>query len=162
MPRSDYRYGPYDDGPDPLAPPYDVAEAIDALGEDVLAGASPPTRCASCSTGAPTGCAGSTRCAAAPSSGSGRCASAASSTAPWTRSARCSTRPSPWSRAPCSPTPPTTPGCASSSSTTCPPTTAQAVQELSDYDWRSPQARETYDQIGELLRAEVLDQQFRA
>ena len=35
------------------------------------------------------------------------------------------------------------------------------MQELSDYDWRSPEARETYDRIGELLRAEVLDAQFR-
>ncbi len=42
-----------------------------------------------------------------------------------------------------------------------PSSTAAAVQELSDYDWRSPEARQTYDRIGELLRAEVLDQQFR-
>jgi len=29
------------DGPDPLAPPVDLAEALDAIGEDVMAGASP-------------------------------------------------------------------------------------------------------------------------
>ncbi|MEO5875824.1 MAG: hypothetical protein ABIS86_13075, partial [Streptosporangiaceae bacterium] len=33
-----YRYGPYREGPDPLAPPYDVREALDAVGEDVLEG----------------------------------------------------------------------------------------------------------------------------
>lgn len=38
---------------------------------------------------------------------------------------------------------------------------ARAVRELADYDWRSPQARETYEQISELLRREVLDTQFR-
>src|SRR3954469_22562392 len=33
-----YRYGPWVGGPDPLAPPYDVRQALDALGEEVLAG----------------------------------------------------------------------------------------------------------------------------
>ena len=32
------RYGRYDGGPDPLAPPVDLAEALDAIGEDVFAG----------------------------------------------------------------------------------------------------------------------------
>ncbi len=35
------RYAPYDGGPDPLAPPVDLAEALDAIGEDVMAGYSP-------------------------------------------------------------------------------------------------------------------------
>ena len=35
------RYGPYDGGPDPLAPPVDLAEALDAIGQDVMAGYSP-------------------------------------------------------------------------------------------------------------------------
>jgi len=38
-PRS--RYAPYHGGPDPLAPPVDIAEALDAIGEDVMAGYSP-------------------------------------------------------------------------------------------------------------------------
>lgn len=38
---------------------------------------------------------------------------------------------------------------------------SRAVRELADYDWRSPQARETYEQIADLLRREVLDSQFR-
>jgi uncharacterized protein with von Willebrand factor type A (vWA) domain len=33
-----YRYGPWQGGPDPLAPPYDVRQALDALGEEVLSG----------------------------------------------------------------------------------------------------------------------------
>jgi len=36
-----YRYGAYDGGPDPLASPFDVRAAVDAMGENVLAGASP-------------------------------------------------------------------------------------------------------------------------
>jgi uncharacterized protein with von Willebrand factor type A (vWA) domain len=35
------RYGRYDGGPDPLAPPVDLAEALDALAEDVMNGYSP-------------------------------------------------------------------------------------------------------------------------
>jgi uncharacterized protein with von Willebrand factor type A (vWA) domain len=35
------RYGPYDGGPDPLAPPVDLAEALDVIGQDVMAGYSP-------------------------------------------------------------------------------------------------------------------------
>src|SRR5579862_245856 len=38
---SNYRYGAYDDGPDPLAPPYDVREALDDMGERILAGDNP-------------------------------------------------------------------------------------------------------------------------
>jgi uncharacterized protein with von Willebrand factor type A (vWA) domain len=39
QPRS--RYTPYDGGPDPLAAPVEIAEALDAIGEDVMAGYSP-------------------------------------------------------------------------------------------------------------------------
>lgn len=35
-----FRYGSWRDGPDPLAPPYDVRAALDAVGRDVLAGGS--------------------------------------------------------------------------------------------------------------------------
>lgn len=40
------------------------------------------------------------------------------------------------------------------------PSTAQAVQELSDYDWRSSEARENYEKIKDLLGREMLDQRF--
>jgi uncharacterized protein with von Willebrand factor type A (vWA) domain len=35
------RYGRYADGPDPLAPPVDLSDALAAIGEDVMAGYSP-------------------------------------------------------------------------------------------------------------------------
>lgn len=41
-----------------------------------------------------------------------------------------------------------------------PPSPAKAVQELSDYDWRSGEAREKYEQIKDLLGREMLDQRF--
>jgi uncharacterized protein with von Willebrand factor type A (vWA) domain len=42
-----------------------------------------------------------------------------------------------------------------------PDETARAVRELSDYEWRSPEAQASYDEILDLLRREVLDSQFR-
>jgi uncharacterized protein with von Willebrand factor type A (vWA) domain len=41
-----------------------------------------------------------------------------------------------------------------------PASPAKAVQELSNYDWRSPEARQKYDQIKDLLGREMLDQRF--
>jgi len=42
-----------------------------------------------------------------------------------------------------------------------PEDTARAVRDLADYDWRSPQARESYEQIRQMLQREVLDAQFQ-
>ncbi|MGO2113131.1 MAG: hypothetical protein ACTH31_16115, partial [Pseudoclavibacter sp.] len=36
-----HRYGQYDNGPDPLAPPFDLSEALDSIAEDVMSGYSP-------------------------------------------------------------------------------------------------------------------------
>ncbi|WP_217702567.1 vWA domain-containing protein [Nocardioides guangzhouensis] len=41
-----------------------------------------------------------------------------------------------------------------------PPSTAAAVSELSTYDWQSGEAREAYEQIKDLLGREMLDQRF--
>lgn len=41
-----------------------------------------------------------------------------------------------------------------------PTSPAKAVQELSGYSWRSGEARETYEQIKDLLGRELLDQRF--
>ncbi len=42
-----------------------------------------------------------------------------------------------------------------------PRSTAAAVRELTDYDWTSPQAEQLYREILDELRSDVLDQQFR-
>lgn len=36
-----YAYGPYTGGPDPLAPPFDIRQAMDEIGRDVMEGSSP-------------------------------------------------------------------------------------------------------------------------
>lgn len=40
------------------------------------------------------------------------------------------------------------------------PSPAKAVQELADYNWRSGEARESYEKIKDLLGREMLDQRF--
>ena len=40
------------------------------------------------------------------------------------------------------------------------PSPAKAVQELSEYDWRSAEARQKYEQIKDLIGREMLDQRF--
>lgn len=40
-PSGNYSYGPWHEGPDPLAPPIDLSEAVRFLGEEVMGGASP-------------------------------------------------------------------------------------------------------------------------
>ena len=40
------------------------------------------------------------------------------------------------------------------------PSPAKAVQELSEYDWRSPEARQKFEQIKDLMGREMLDQRF--
>src|ERR1700712_2989822 len=39
--RDSYLYGPFVDGPDPLAPPVDLRAALDKIGQDVMEGSSP-------------------------------------------------------------------------------------------------------------------------
>ncbi|HEY9390552.1 MAG TPA: hypothetical protein VIR27_12425, partial [Mycobacteriales bacterium] len=41
MPTPGWRYGAWHGGRDPLEPPFDVREALDAVGDDVLTGSSP-------------------------------------------------------------------------------------------------------------------------
>jgi uncharacterized protein with von Willebrand factor type A (vWA) domain len=41
-----------------------------------------------------------------------------------------------------------------------PPSPAKAVQELSEYQWRSEEAKQKYEQIKDLLGREILDQRF--
>jgi uncharacterized protein with von Willebrand factor type A (vWA) domain len=42
-----------------------------------------------------------------------------------------------------------------------PSDTAEAIRRLSGYDWRSAAARQTFEELRDLLRREVLDAQFR-
>ncbi len=157
----DYRYGAYDDGPDPLAAPYDVAEAVDALGEEVLAGASASEALRELLDRGTDRLQGldALRRRTQQRLRQVRERGALGGTLEEVRELL--EEAVGQEQAALFPDPSDDARWREQQLDALPNATAQAVQELSGYDWRSPEARATYERIGELLRAEVLDQQFR-
>jgi uncharacterized protein with von Willebrand factor type A (vWA) domain len=156
-----YRYGAYDDGPDPLAPPYDIAEALDALGEDVLAGSSAREALRDLlrrGTGPLRGLDDlrrRTRNRLREVRERGRLDGTLEEVRELLDRAVAAERQELF------PDPSDDARLAEQQLDGLPRSTAQAVQELAEYQWRSPEAREAFDQINDLLRQEVLDRQFR-
>ena len=160
MAKRDSRYSAYTGGPDPLAPPVDLRDALERIGQDVMEGASPRRALQELlRRGTPT-MRGADRLAAevnrrrrellqrnnldgtlqeikqlldeAVLAERKELARALDDDA---RRAELQIEP-------------------------LPPSPAKAVQELSEYTWRSPEAGEKYDQIKDLLGREMLDQRF--
>ncbi|GAA1782883.1 hypothetical protein [Actinomadura chokoriensis] len=161
---SRYRYGAYEDGPDPLAPPYDVRDALDAMGDAVLDGTRPDDalrellrrglpgaqnrrglddmlrrvrerRRALRDRGRLDGTLEQARALLDTAIGQ--------------------------ERAELFPDPGDDARLREAELDALPSDTAQAVRRLSDYEWRSDAARRTFEQLKDLLRREVLDAQFQ-
>jgi uncharacterized protein with von Willebrand factor type A (vWA) domain len=154
------RYSAYTGGPDPLAPPVDLREALEQIGQDVMAGTSPRRALSELLRRGTKSTRGADRLAAeanrrrrellrennldgtlqeikklldeAVLAERKELARALDDDARFGELQLESLSPSP----------------------------AKAVQELSEYDWRSPEARQKYDQIKDLLGREMLDQRF--
>ena len=158
---SGYRYGEYDGGPDPLAPPYDVRGAVDALGESVLNGDDPASALRDLLRRGLSDRRGlddllrQVRERRRELRRSGRLdgileqARALLDTAIGQERAELFPDPSDDAR------------LRESELDALPSDTAGAIRELSDYQWRSQAAAQTFEQLKELLRREVLDSQFR-
>src|SRR5580700_3137938 len=158
---ANYRYGRYDNGPDPLALPYDVRGAIDEMSDSILAGASPADALAELRRRGQQGRRGlddllrKVRERQREIRGSGRLdgileqARALLDTAVGQE------------RAELFPDPGDDARLREADLDALPADTAQAIRRLADYDWRSPAARETFERLRQLLRNEVLDSQFR-
>src|SRR5579859_5856420 len=156
-----YRYRRYVYGPDPLALPYDVRGAVDEMGEDILAGSSPSNALRDLLRRGMRDQRGlddmlrRVRERQRELRNSGRLdgileqARALLDTAIGQERAELFPDPSDEAR------------LRETELDALPEDTASAIQQLNDYDWRSPQARETFDRLRELLRGEVLDSQFR-
>jgi uncharacterized protein with von Willebrand factor type A (vWA) domain len=159
--RNAYRYGAYDDGPDPLAPPYDVAEALDQLGDEVLNGSSAREALQELLRRGADGLRGldelarQTRRRMREARDRGRLDGTLEEVRQLLDEALQQERTALF------PDPSDDARFREQQLDSLPRSTAQAVQELRPYDWRSPEARQTYEQIGDLLKREVLDQQFR-
>jgi uncharacterized protein with von Willebrand factor type A (vWA) domain len=154
------RYGAFNGGPDPLEPPYDVRQALDEIGDDVLAGMSPRNALNRLLRRGTTGRDGldSLRRRARERARDLRRSGRLDGTLDRVRELLDEAVEQ--ERRALFPEPSDAARMAEAELDALPRDTARAVQQLQDYQWRSPEARETYDQISQLLREEVLDSQF--
>ncbi|MGD9619736.1 MAG: VWA domain-containing protein [Mycolicibacterium sp.] len=154
------RYSRYTGGPDPLAPPIDLREALESIGQDVMAGTSPRRALSELLRRGSANMPGADRLAAAANRRrrellqrnnlDGTLAeikkllddAVLTERKELARALDDDARFSELQLESLSPSP------------------AKAVQELSEYEWRSPEAREKYEQIKDLLGRELLDQRF--
>jgi len=161
---ANYRYGRYVYGPDPLALPFDVRGAVDEMGDSILAGADPADALRELlrrGFGDRAGRRGlddllrRVRERQREVRGSGRLdgileqARALLDTAVGQERAELFPDPGDEAR------------LREAGLDALPADTAQAIRQLAGYDWRSPAARQTFEQLRDLLRSEVLDSQFR-
>jgi uncharacterized protein with von Willebrand factor type A (vWA) domain len=156
-----FRYGEWAGGPDPLAPPYDVRAALDQVGQEVLRGGSLRDALRDLLQRGPDGRSGleELRARAArmrrEASRRGDLDGALTKARAQLDQALAAEREELAGRD----------GDDARFSEArldaLPRSTAQAVRELEDYPWASPQARAQYQQILDGLRSDVVDQQFR-
>ncbi len=155
------RYGPWAGGPDPLEPPYDIAAAVDALGDQVLSGDSPRDALRQLMRRGLQGRRGlddllkKLRERRRDVRNRGRLDGTLERVRELLDTAldqeRAALFPDPADRA----------RAAEAELDALPDDTARAVRQLAGYEWTSPEARATYEEIRDLLRREVLDAQFR-
>ena len=156
-----YRYGEWAGGRDPLEPPYDVASALDEIGERVLAGESPRQALRDLLRKGTDGLRGldDLRRKVAQRQREARRRGRLDGTLEQVRELL--EQALELERQALFPDPSDAARMAELELDTLPDDTARAVQELKPYDWRSPEARAAYEQIDDLLRREVLDSQFQ-
>ncbi|MEV0426537.1 VWA domain-containing protein [Micromonospora sp. NPDC050495] len=155
-----FRYGQWRGGPDPLAPPYDVRAAVDAVGSEVLAGGSLREALRDLLRRGPQGRGGLDDLAARARrlrrdalrrgdlDGAVTRARALLDQALAAEREELRGRDGDDAR------------FAEAVLDNLPRSTARAVEELSGYDWASAEARQTYQRILDGLRGEVLEQRF--
>jgi uncharacterized protein with von Willebrand factor type A (vWA) domain len=156
-----YRYGAWHGGPDPLEPPFDVRRALDEIGDDVLAGASPSESLRRLLQQGADGLRGldelrrSVRRQARQARRRGRLDGTLEQVRELLDRALAAERRELF------PDPDDSARFAEAQLDALPNDPARAVRELSEYQWRSDEARQAYEEIKDLLRREVLDSQFR-
>src|SRR5918998_1562242 len=159
-PASRYSYGPWHGGPDPLAPPTDLSAALDEIGRDVMDGASPRAAMRELLRRGMTGTPGMDELARRV----------------WQRRAEITRRHRldgtlqevrelleralTAERRELFPDPDDDARFREARLDALPPDTARAVTELADYDWRSAEAAQAYQDIRDLLGQQLLEQRF--
>ncbi|MCU1609207.1 MAG: hypothetical protein JWM45_1123 [Pseudonocardiales bacterium] len=157
---SRYSYGPWEGGPDPLAAPADLSAALDQIGRDVMDGASPQAAMRELLRRGMPGTRGMDELALRL----------------WQRRAEITRRHRldgtlqqvrelldralTAERRALFPDPDDDARFREAQLDALPPDTARAVTELADYDWRSAEAAQAYQDIRDLLGQQLLEQRF--
>ncbi|WP_277371088.1 vWA domain-containing protein [Rhodococcus rhodochrous] len=153
------RYGPYTGG-DPLAPPVDLRDALAAIGDDVMAGASPKRALRELLRRGQDGMRGLDKLAAQANRRRRQLLDRTNLDGTLREVRELLDRAVLEERKELARALDDDARFAEMRIEELPPSTAQAVQELADYDWRSAQARQDYEKIRDLLGREMLDQRF--
>ncbi|HWA65204.1 MAG TPA: hypothetical protein VG899_02395 [Mycobacteriales bacterium] len=155
------RYSEWRGGDDPLAPPYDLSDALDQIGDSVLDGQSPAEAFRSMTRRGLSGRQGLDDLLRQVRERQRRAREAGRLDGTLDRVRELLDQALEAERNALFPDPSDDARLAEAELDALPQQTARAVRELSDYQWRSPEARAAYDEIQQLLRSEVLDSQFR-
>ena len=156
-----YRYGPWHDGPDPLAPPYDVAQALDELGDSVLDGANTSDALRELLHRGAPGLRGIDELLRRVRDQRRALRERGRLDGTLEQARALLDKAVGQERAALFPDPSDDARLREAELDTLPSDPARAIRSLSEYDWRSPDARATYEQLKDLLRQELLDSQFR-
>ncbi|MEU8245295.1 hypothetical protein [Nonomuraea sp. NPDC048916] len=159
-----YRYGEYFDGPDPLAAPYDVRAALDEMGDAILSGSTPVHALRDLLKRGLPGASDrkglddmlrEVRRRRRELRERGRLDGTLEKARALLDKAIGQ------ERAELFPDPSDDARLRESELDGLPDDTASAIQQLSSYEWRSGAARQTFEELRDLLRREVLDSQFK-
>ncbi|HKR48088.1 MAG TPA: VWA domain-containing protein [Pseudonocardiaceae bacterium] len=157
---SRYSYGPWHGGPDPLAAPTDLSAALDKIGREVMDGASPRAAMRELLRRGMPGTRGMDELASrvwqrrADITRRHRLDGALQQVRELLQRALATERQALF------PDPDDDARFREARLDALPPDTARAVTELADYDWRSAEAAQTYQDIRDLLGQQLLEQRF--
>ena len=155
------RYGAYDDGPDPLAAPYDTAQALDELGDRIMSGSNVRDALRELLDQGTQGLRGLDDLRRRIAQRRREIERSGRMDGLLEQARELLDRAIDEERQALFPDPSDDARLRESELDALPDSTAGAVRELADYEWRSPEARATYQELRDLLQREVLDQQFR-
>lgn len=156
----DSRYSSYTGGPDPLAPPVDLREALEQIGRDVMEGTSPRRALSELLRRGTKSMKGADRLAAEVNRRRRELLSRNNLDGTLQEIKKLLDEAVLAERKELARALDDDARFAEMQMESLPASPAKAVQELSEYDWRSAEARGKYEQIKDLLGREMLDQRF--
>ena len=159
-PGKGYRYGRWRGGPDPLAPPYDLGSAVDEIGDSVLGGSGVREALRELLRRGMDGRRGLDELRRSVRERLRQARNAGRMDGTLQEVRELLDRAVESERRELFPDPDDMARLKEAELDALPEDTAGAVRALKEYDWRSAEARQAYEQIQDLLRREVLDSSF--